>query len=189
MRRELCIDIPFLPPSENAIWVHRRGGGQAYTAAAEEFRRKFQTLMRRELILVTRFVKGHRNYSIYRLTMVLHMTRKSILNEKWLQKWKSDTRATTLERWAQKQAQEPEWKPPKPHKAGDRKALSPYKMMDTGNRRKLVEDCLARALTIDDSLNFAVEMTKVVSSDWEGIRLSYEEEDPRLFGIPEEFLV
>lgn len=47
-----------------------------------------------------------------------------------------------------------------------RKAATRYKKMDTGNRLKLIHDCLSDALGVDDSHFFTLGATKVVAQDW-----------------------
>jgi len=73
-------------------------------------------------------------------------------------------------------------------KTGKNKAKSPYKKMDVGNRRKLIEDCLSEAIDIDDSLNFGLELYKVISEDRIGVEIILEQEDPEQFGIPNRYL-
>lgn len=70
---------------------------------------------------------------------------------------------------------------------GKKKAKTPYKKMDVGNRRKLLEDCFSQSIDVDDSLNFNVELTKFVS-DEPRVELILVEEDPEFFGIPLEYL-
>jgi Holliday junction resolvase RusA-like endonuclease len=64
-----------------------------------------------------------------------------------------------------------------------KQAKTPYKKMDVGNRRKLLEDCFAESLDIDDSLFFGVELYKFVGGE-SRVELILEETDPRTFGIP-----
>jgi len=72
-------------------------------------------------------------------------------------------------------------------KAGERKAESRYKRMDISNRYKLVEDAAADTLGVDDRFNFVVSGKKLVS-DNPGLSVLITLDDPRAFGIPEEFL-
>jgi Holliday junction resolvase RusA-like endonuclease len=126
---ELVIHLPFLPPSENRIRVHRRQGGQVYSKEA----RDFETLFGRHVLEhnfndIADFVAGHRHWHIYAVTMRFHF--ETLVNSGWAKK-----QAKTL-----------------------------YKKTDVGNRRKLIEDCLSRALgVIDDSLFFDLRLVKAMS--------------------------
>jgi Holliday junction resolvase RusA-like endonuclease len=57
-----------------------------------------------------------------------------------------------------------------------------YKKIDIGNRRKLLEDCLSEALTIDDSVFFALNMTKLISEEQKLIIIVEQYDDATLFG-------
>jgi Holliday junction resolvase RusA-like endonuclease len=57
------------------------------------------------------------------------------------------------------------------------KAKSRYKRIDTTNRAKLIEDAIAKALGIDDSLFFKVVLTKHVSDSNEYASIIIEEYD------------
>lgn len=71
-------------------------------------------------------------------------------------------------------------------KGGKKRPKSPYKKMDVGNRRKLLEDCLSESIDIDDSLFFGVEQYKFVS-DEPRVEMILEETDPNEFAIPPEY--
>ena len=82
---EISLWIPFLPPSENRIRVHRRQGGQVYSKEAKDFKTKFSDYMRENYFIdVTRFVDGHTEQSIYSVTMVFTM--ETLINEGWVKK-------------------------------------------------------------------------------------------------------
>jgi len=72
--------------------------------------------------------------------------------------------------------------------SGKSKAKSPYKRMDVGNRRKLLEDCVAEAVDIDDSLSFRLELVKLVADDTPRVEIFLEYENPVCFGVPPEYL-
>lgn len=65
-----------------------------------------------------------------------------------------------------------------------KKAKTPYKKMDVGNRRKLLEDALAEGVDIDDSMYFGLEQYKVVS-DSPKVVLILEEASGEEFAVPE----
>lgn len=62
-------------------------------------------------------------------------------------------------------------------------AKTPYKKMDVGNRRKLLEDSISEAIDLDDSLFFGVEMYKILSEDDPRIEIIVDRESPSAFGI------
>jgi hypothetical protein len=68
-----------------------------------------------------------------------------------------------------------------------KQAKTLYKKVDAGNRRKLLEDCLAEALGIDDSLFFSVHLEKRIGDPLVGISLI--EDEPRVFGVKSEWLI
>lgn len=59
---------------------------------------------------------------------------------------------------------------------------TPYKKMDVGNRRKLLEDCVADVTGIDDSRNFGVLLYKLVGDGT--VEILLERSDPEIFGVP-----
>jgi Holliday junction resolvase RusA-like endonuclease len=48
-----------------------------------------------------------------------------------------------------------------------KKAATRYKKMDTGNRLKLIHDCLAEAIGVDDSHFFALGAMKAVAQEFQ----------------------
>jgi len=69
-------------------------------------------------------------------------------------------------------------------------AKSPYKRVDTTNRRKLLEDALSEAIGIDDSLFWEGSGVKLVGGDNDppGVHMILEEVDPERYGIPPHYL-
>lgn len=68
------------------------------------------------------------------------------------------------------------------------KAKSPYKKLDAGNRRKLIEDALSEILGIDDSMTFELHISKrIIDIKEPKIKLILTREDPSSFGIPKEY--
>ena len=83
--RELRLEIPFLPPSENRIRVHRRQGGQVYSKQAKDFKKLFSSFVRENyMIEVVNFVSGHTEKSAYHLEMVF--TFETLINKGWAKK-------------------------------------------------------------------------------------------------------
>lgn len=60
-----------------------------------------------------------------------------------------------------------------------------YKKMDVGNRRKLLEDCLAEATGIDDLYTFDLRLVKqVTDKESPYVRITIEQRKPTDYGIP-----
>ena len=157
--RSLEVRFPALPPSDNHIRVHRRQGGEVYSKQAEEYRAKFRAHMQQHYFLpIQKFVQGHTPSSAYRLCIVFYF--ETLVNEGWL----------------------------KVDRAGKRGAKSVYKKMDAGNRRKLIEDCLADALGLDDSLTMELTLVKAMDPEHPRVVLYLQEVSPADFGIPPAFL-
>lgn len=80
--RLLHLWIPFLPPSENRIRVHRRQGGQVYSKEAKDFKRLFLDHVRTEyLIDLNSFSMAHGEKDLYELEM--HFTFETVINKGW----------------------------------------------------------------------------------------------------------
>jgi Holliday junction resolvase RusA-like endonuclease len=146
-----------------------------YTTEAEDYMKEFiQWMDEHHAVDVQRFVLGHRPWMVYDLEIRLYFPMWELLNKGWLQKHASDSRPGSKDR----------------HRKGERKAKSPYKRLDTLNRRKLLEDALAESLSIDDSLTWEAHVSKLVVPE-EGesrVVLTLSETDARCYGIPSEFL-
>lgn len=156
--RALHLACPHLPPSDNHIRIHRRQGGEAYSKEAEAYRTTFVAHMKQAYFIeIQRFVRGHAPTSAYRLTLFFIFP--SLVTKGWLEM----------------------------DRQGKRKAKSPYKMFDGGNRRKLIEDCLASALGIDDSLTFELTIVKRMAPEDPHVEIFLEEVDPCAYGVPSEY--
>lgn len=149
-----------LPPTENHIWIHRRFGGQVYSEKAREFKQGFISAVGDEFLPeIQTFIRGHRTSCVYDARLTFYFVLSDVLNRGWF----------TVD------------------KKGARGAQSPYKSMDVGNRRKLLEDCVTTVLgTIDDKLNFRLELVKRVDDDAPRVEIVLTEADPRDFGIPDD---
>lgn len=74
--------VPFLPPSENRIRVHRRQGGQVYSKEARDFQTLFADHLRTSFFTdLAAFVQGHTEKSLYVLRMVFHFD--TVINSGW----------------------------------------------------------------------------------------------------------
>jgi len=84
--RRLSLWIPFLPPSENHIRVHRRQGGSTYSTPAKDFKKRFSDHVRRQYLAeVSNFVRScHNERAIYRLDMTF--TFETVINKGWAKK-------------------------------------------------------------------------------------------------------
>lgn len=163
----LVLTYPVLPPSENHIrqirWMRKSGQkpkavGMTYTAEAEGYKREFREYVRTNCFVAVQ--KFRRDHRPFDV-YVLKM----------------------LFHFAAEDLLNKGWL-----KRGKARAKTPYKRMDVGNRRKLLEDCFSEAIDVDDSLNFGVEMYKFVSTE-PRVELVLEKEDPRSFGVPEAWLI
>lgn len=83
--RRLELWVPFLPPSENRIRVHRWQGGQVYSKEARDFKTLFSDYVRKNhLIEVSNFSGHHREQDLYELEM--HFVFKTVINKGWAKK-------------------------------------------------------------------------------------------------------
>ena len=83
--RVLDLWVPFLPPSENRIRVHRRQGGQVYSKDAKDFKKQFSAHVLREyLVDVSTFVRDHQEKSLYELEM--QFVFETVINKGWSKK-------------------------------------------------------------------------------------------------------
>ena len=79
---DLWMVIPFVPPSENRIRVHRRQGGQVYSKEARDFVTRFSQYARENYFnQVNRFVARHTEVSVYRLS--LEFAFPTLVNAGW----------------------------------------------------------------------------------------------------------
>ena len=164
----LTLSYPILPPSENHIrqirWVRDQRGkpkaaGMCYTPEAEGYKRTFRDYVRTNYFVAVQ--KFRRQHKPYDV-YVLRML------------FYFPPELILNKGWL---------------KTGKSRAKTPYKKMDVGNRRKLLEDAFSESIDVDDSLNFGVEQYKFVSSEEPRVELILEKEDPHSFGIPDAWLI
>ena len=58
-----------------------------------------------------------------------------------------------------------------------------YKKMDVGNRRKLLEDCLAEVLGIDDMYTFDLRMVKQVTTGEPYVKITVQQRKHTDYGV------
>lgn len=92
---EIWIEIPFVPPSENRIRVHRRQGGQVWSKEARDFVTQFSTYVRQAYFTqINNFVAQHTQTSVYRLCLTFYFP--TLVNAGWA-KSKAKTRYKRLD--------------------------------------------------------------------------------------------
>jgi Holliday junction resolvase RusA-like endonuclease len=164
--KALELRYSILPPTENGIrqirWI-RQGGkskaaGMCYTPEAENYRKQFREFVRTNYFVAIQ--KFRREHKPFHV-YTLHMFFYFPAEEILNKGWLTQ---------------------------GKSRAKSPYKKMDVGNRRKLLEDCFSESIDVDDSLFFGVQQYKFVAQE-PRVELLLEREDPSAFGIPEEWLI
>jgi Holliday junction resolvase RusA-like endonuclease len=78
----LKIWVPFLPPSENRIRVHRRQGGQVYSKEARDFKILFSQHLRENYFTqISDMVSRHTEKSVYALTLCFSFD--TVINKGW----------------------------------------------------------------------------------------------------------
>lgn len=155
------IIVPFLPPSSNKIYVtdwrrKRRFKSREANAFQEEFRARVVPVY---LPWISQLIGPEQNPCVlYTVAIDFYFPRKEVINKGFDQ---LDSK-------------------------GQRKAKTRYKKMDTGNRLKLVNDCLSDALQIDDSHFFQVGGRKIVAESFgvdPQVHIFLTLRDPRDFGV------
>lgn len=129
---ELFFELP-IPPSANALYQRRRGGGLALSKRAKEFKEQVKGIVGDHLSAIMRFpVDGE---LIYTLRIVLYFDK--LENPGWFKHWEKDV-------YFKRGAHKGELK----GRAGERKAQSRYKAIDYDNRIKFLQDCIVSAIGV-----------------------------------------
>lgn len=133
------IVVPFIPPSSNKVYVTDwRKKTRFKSNEAKAFEQRFKsTVVPLYLPWISRMIGPEQDPNvIYAVAIDFYFPRDQVINKTF----------------------------------GDPKARKPaktrYKKMDTGNRLKLIYDCLADALQIDDSHFFQVGGRKLVAESF-----------------------
>jgi len=122
-----------MPPSANALYQRRRGGGLALSRAAKEFKERVKGIVGDRLNQILRFPVDEE--FIYTMHVILYFDKLEYPG--WFERWEKDTYFT-------RGAHKGELK----GKAGERKAKSRYKVIDYDNRIKFLQDCIVSAIGI-----------------------------------------
>lgn len=153
--------IPFLPPSANKIYVTDWVRKRRYKSdAAKAFEQRFrQEIVPTYLPWLSQMIGPEVDPTIvYAISTDFYFPRNEVLNVTW---------------------GDPAVKKP---------AKTRYKKMDTGNRLKLLHDCLAETLRIDDSHFFQIGGRKLVVETFDDIvepqvHIFMSRQDPSVFGL------
>jgi len=155
------------PPSTNKAYYNAPGGGRRKTKLAERWQARFSgSMAQARLFSVKKLQDMAAVGAIIHLQITLFLLAEEVLNINWAVRYVRGK------------------------KKGQRKAQSRYKKMDVSNRVKLVEDAVADLIGIDDRANFSVSSLKFIVGDKadRGVRVRITMDDPRAFGVPEEFV-
>jgi Holliday junction resolvase RusA-like endonuclease len=122
-----------MPPTANALYQRRRGGGVTLSKAAREFKERVKGLVGDMIGTISRFPIDQE--LIYTIHVVIYFER--VENPGWFAFWKEDT-------YVKRGKHKGELK----GKAGERKAKSRYKEIDYDNRIKFLQDCVVTAIGV-----------------------------------------
>jgi hypothetical protein len=160
----LRIVIPFIPPSSNHIYVtdwRRKIRFKTAEAKAFEFQ-FFEEVVPKYLPWLSQMDDVEKDDSlIFAARLDFFFPMSEVLNKGFLERFV------------------------KGKKKGQRKAKTRYKKMDTGNRFKLVDDCLARMLGVDDSHFWDTGGRKFIAEAFDltpQVHIYLTKQDPSYFG-------
>ena len=174
----ILVQYDDLPMSTNNMFYNSPGGGRRLTTEAKNWKARFSAHMaQNHLFTIQKMRQAVASGAVLAVEITLRFPLKEVVSLGWSQRYKKDT-------WIGKKGT----KARRLKKAGERKAESRYKRMDVSNRYKLVEDAVAETLGVDDAYNFAVAGKKLAAEDEPGLSVLLTLDDPRVFGVPEEFL-
>lgn len=122
-----------MPPSANALYQHRRGGGLALSKQAKEFKERVKGIISNRLHDIIRFPVDQE--LIYTIHITVYL--EKLENPGWFEFWKEDTYFKRGKRKGELKG-----------RAGERKAKSRYKEVDYDNRIKFLQDCIVTAIGI-----------------------------------------
>jgi hypothetical protein len=174
----ILVDYEELPPSANNAFYNASGGGRRLTDTAKNWKAHFSAhLAREQLFTIQRMRQSVATGMVLALEITLRFKLGEVVNPKWPNRYKKDT-------WVGKKGS----KARRIKKAGERMAESRFKRMDVSNRYKLVEDAVADTMGVDDRFNFVVSGKKLIDDESPGVSVLITLDDPRVFGVPKEFL-
>lgn len=131
-----------MTPSVNALYIQRgRGKGIALSTIAKDYRNTVKKIMRKMIVETSQFEAGNPE-TAYDISFWCYFKRESLENPGWFEFWASDG-------FRMKDDPKGRWKKgDRTHQAGERKAKSRYKSLDTDNRIKFAQDCVVKGLGI-----------------------------------------
>jgi hypothetical protein len=148
------------PPSSNHIYFNLPGHGRRLTRLAEVWARRYTAWVGQRHLFSIQSLRDHLEHGgVLNITITVLLLEEDLLNKGWLSMTK----------------------------AGKRKAKSRYKRVDVTNRIKLIEDTTADLLGVKDECNFCVTAQKLISEN-RGVMVTIIAEDPRVYGVPDEYL-
>jgi len=137
-----CLDMP---PSGNHLYFNNRYGGRTLTREGEAWRNKAEARFHEGTDIV--FQEPWDLNVRYSVRLTFHF--KNLENAGWHLRWKSDSSSGVK----------------KPHKKGDRKAMTRWGKLDADNRLKATLDALKRVVGVDDSAYFPLIVDKDEAPD------------------------
>lgn len=161
----LRLVVPFIPPTSNHIYTTDwRRKMRFKTAEAKAFENKFSAeIVPKYLPWLSAMDDVEKNDSlIYDVRLSLYFSRDEVLNKGFLERYVKGA------------------------KKGQRKAKTRYKRMDTGNRFKLVIDCLSKALAVDDSHFWGTGGNKLIAEHYDlepQVHIYITKQDPTAYGV------
>lgn len=157
----LRIVVPFIPPSSNKIyftdWKRKM---RPKSEEARAFENKFAAeVVPKYLPWISQMDSVEKDDSlIFAVRLDYYFPKYDVLN-KGYEQFKAD---------------------------GQRKAKTRYKKMDTGNRFKLIVDCLAKAMAVDDSHYWDTGGRKLIAESFgmePQVHIFVVKQDPATFGV------
>jgi Holliday junction resolvase RusA-like endonuclease len=128
-----------MPPSVNALYIKRKGGGVALSAAANRYREHVKKMLAKRMVDLSVFpAKDHE--VPYRVEVECRMA--NLENPGWFERFTKDSFYTKDSKDGKHK------KGDLKHKKGDRKAKTRYKVVDVDNRIKFVQDCVIQGIGI-----------------------------------------
>jgi hypothetical protein len=150
---ELELRIPYFPPSVNKLYTRIRGGGQILSTASKAFAAAFSAHVMRKYLPEIHTFTKYHNAGPTSVFMVEYAF------------FFEPARVLNVTYGSK------------------RGAKTPYARMDTANYEKLISDCLAKAIGIDDSRFFSVGTHKHVAKEAPYIEIRVKRRDTIYYGI------
>ena len=149
----LELDVPHFPPSVNKLYTRIRGGGQILSKESRAFAAAFSAYVMRKYLWEIQTFKMYHDVSPTAVFMVEYAF------------FFEESRVLNVTYGSK------------------RGAKTPYARMDTANYEKLLSDCLAKAIDIDDSRFFSVGTHKHVAKESPHILIHVKRRDTSYYGF------